>query len=198
MHPLFTIGHSNHALDHFLGLLRAHGVDAIVDVRSAPHSKFAPHFSKRRLEAALNEAGAAYRFLGKELGARRDEQECYVDGQAQYERIAQLPIFREGLERVIAETRQRRAALMCAEADPIQCHRAILVCRELLRREPELDIVHILRGGGTETHEELEARLIDLHNVQPELFDDAVTPDALTGKAYAMQAESIAYKRKPE
>jgi len=197
MKELFTIGHSNHSLDFFLELLLSHRISSIADVRSAPYSKYSPHFNKDVLESVLRNANINYTFLGRELGAQRSEDECYIDGQAKYERIAHLPTFRRGLEILIQGIEHDRIALMCAESDPIACHRTILICRELKKICPDLKIIHIL-GDGTEERQELsEKRLINLHKLQPELFGDLTSTSGLIEKAYDLQAEKIAYKKVP-
>src|SRR5690606_3800009 len=109
-------------------LLQRHGVTAVVDVRSHPSSRL-PHFRRAALERGLNEAGLAYLFLGRELGARRDEPDCYIQGCAVYERVSELPLFRQGMARLLDEVGHRRMALMCAEKEPLDCHRTILICR---------------------------------------------------------------------
>ncbi len=197
MKELFTIGHSNHSLDHFLELLLAYQVSAIVDVRSSPYGKYTPHFNKDLLESALRDADIDYVFLGRELGAHRSEDGCYIDGQAKYDRIAQLPTFRRGLERVLQGVENYRVALMCSESDPISCHRTILVCRELKRICPDLKITHILGDGTGERQEMSEKRLMNLHKLQPELFGDLTSMSGLIEKAYDLQAEKIAYKKVP-
>jgi len=197
MKELFTIGHSNHSLDHFLKLLSAHQISAVADVRSIPHSKYSPQFNKNVLEIALENAKIGYIFLGKELGASRTEEVCYIEGKAKYSQIAQLPIFRHGLEKVLQEIEHFRVALMCSESEPIACHRTILVCRELKRICPELKITHILGNGTEEQQEMAEERLVNLHKLQPELFGDLTSMSGLIEKAYDLQAEKIAYKKVP-
>lgn len=87
-HTLYTIGHSNHDIDTFIALLKQHGVTALADVRSAPYSRYLPHFCQKPLKACLEKAGIQYVFLGKKLGARPDDETCYVEGKALYEKIA--------------------------------------------------------------------------------------------------------------
>ncbi|KPK76854.1 MAG: hypothetical protein AMJ79_05185 [Phycisphaerae bacterium SM23_30] len=197
MKELFTIGHSNHSLDHFLELLLAHQVLAIADVRSSPYSKYASQFNKEVLEKALRGANIEYLFLSRELGARRSEDSCYIDGQARFDRIAQLAAFRRGLERVLEVIEHYRVALMCSESDPITCHRTILVCRELKRIRPELEITHILGDGTAERQELSEERLVKLYKLKPELFGDLTSRSGLIEKAYDLQAEKIACKKAP-
>ena len=197
MKELFTIGHSNHSLDFFLELLVAHRISTITDVRSSPYSKYSPHFNKDVLDSVLRNAGINYTFLGRELGAQRSEDDCYIEGQAKYDRIAKLPTFQHGLETVLQEVELHRIALMCSESEPITCHRTILVCREVKKICPDLEITHILGDGTEERQEDSEKRLINLHKLQPELFGDLTSTSGLIEKAYDLQAEKIAYKKVP-
>ena len=197
MKELFTIGHSNHSLDHFIELLVAYRLSTIIDVRTNPYSKYSPHFNKDVLDSALRNANIDYMFLGRELGAQRSEDDCYIEGQAKYDRIAHLSIFQNGLERVLKEVENNRTALMCSESDPITCHRTILISRELKKICPDLKITHILADGTEEQQETSEKRLINLHKLQPELFGDLTSMSGLIEKAYDLQAEKIAYKKVP-
>jgi uncharacterized protein (DUF488 family) len=192
MKELFTIGHSNHSLEHFLELILAYRISAIADVRSSPYSKYSPQFNKDELESALREANIDYIFLGRELGARRSEDSRHIDGKEMYDRIAQMPAFQFGLERIFQGIEHYRVALMCTESDPIKCHRTILVCRELKKICPDLEITHILGDGTGERQEMLEERLVNLYKLQPELFGDLTSTSGLIEKAYDLQAEKIA------
>ncbi len=191
MSALYTIGHSNHSHAVFLELLAQHSISAVADVRSSPYSLYMPEYNRPVIEAVLRRADITYVFLGQELGARRNEESCYVDGRAKYERIALLPQFQKGLERLYQGIERYRVALMCAEADPIACHRTILVCREVKKTHPGLQILHIHGDGDTEKHETLEERLVALHKLQPELFGDLTTTSGLIDKAYALQAAKL-------
>jgi uncharacterized protein (DUF488 family) len=196
MKELFTIGHSDHKMFDFLRLLRSHGITALVDVRSHPVSRFHPQFNKKILAADLKKAKIAYVFLGRELGARRVESSCYVDGRAEYDRIAALPIFQEGLRRIREGIRRYRVALMCAERDPLDCHRGILICRHL--RDEGISIQHIREDGGLEPQGAFEKRLVDLLKIEPDLFDGEQAFDRLVEKAFDTQGRKIAYvQRRP-
>jgi len=186
---IFTIGHSNHELAQFVALLQRHRISALADVRSQPYSRFHPQYNRKALEAFFNEIGIRYVFLGVELGARRNERECYVQGRADYREIAKLPIFNHGLEKVRKEVETNRIALMCSEKDPITCHRNILVCRHL--RCPEISISHILKDGSLESNEAAETRLLKLVGLhEHDLF---VNRQELIEQAYDLQGTSIAY-----
>jgi len=153
---LYTIGHSNHSIEKFLELLRMHGITTIADVRSVPQSRFSPQFNQRNLQESLSKIGCHYVFRGKELGGKRKEVECQVNGQIDDEKVMSLQIFQEGCERLLRETVENRVALMCSEKAPANCHRAYWVSKALCNR---LSIVHILADGSVIAHEELEHAL---------------------------------------
>ena len=165
---VLTVGHSNHELGRFLDLLRQHEITALADVRSAPYSRFNPHFNLKRLSASLSTSGIAYVWLGRELGGRPDDPDCYEDGTVRYDRLAQTALYREGIDRVLRGMAEHRLALMCAEKDPLHCHRALLVSRSLA--DEGLEVAHILAEGGLESHESVMNRLLAAHHRDDGLF----------------------------
>lgn len=188
---LYTIGHSSHGLERFLSLLAKHGVDAVCDVRSTPYSGRNPQFNREAIERSLASHGIRYAFLGRELGARSEDPACYVNGQARYDRIARTEQFRSGIDRIRQGVDVFRVSLMCAEADPLTCHRTILVCREL--RLDALRIAHILPDGRTESQDEAERRLLRLTKLgNGDLFK---SHEELLEEAYRVQGLKIAYRR---
>ena len=189
---IYTIGHSNHSLDKFVELLKQHGITVVADVRSAPYSRFHAQFNKEELKHALRERGLGYVFLGRELGARSNDPGCYENGRVRYDRLAETKAFKEGVERLRAGVQKGYCiALMCAEKDPAECHRAILVSRRL--HEVGFEIRHILADGRTETQEDLAERLVEKFNLkQSSLFDSVEDPEA---EAYRKQEEEIAYRK---
>ena len=184
---IYTIGHSNHSIDAFIELLRGADVDAVADVRSVPYSKRYPQFQKAPLAQHLKAAGIAYVFLGKELGARPDNPECYVDGRASYERIAALPAFAEGLSRLEDGAQRHRVALMCAEREPLHCHRTLLVSRHLIRRGNP--IVHLLADGRREAGGDAEARMASEMGLAEE--DMFLTGEQRIEEAYRLITKSM-------
>jgi uncharacterized protein (DUF488 family) len=153
---LYTIGHSNHAIEHFLGLLERHEIRAVADVRSRPYSRFVPHFSKERLEHGLADAGIGYLFLGRELGGKppRDDPDRWP---ADYPSRVRQPAFRSGIEVLLEAARRQRVVILCRERDPLDCHRLHLVCRYV---KPLVEIGHILPGGELEAQAVTEGRLL--------------------------------------
>ncbi|MBR8834051.1 MAG: DUF488 domain-containing protein [Stigonema ocellatum SAG 48.90 = DSM 106950] len=209
---LLTIGHSNHSIEAFIALLQKHKVTAVADVRSHPYSRYLPHFNQALLKPALLNVEIHYVFLGRELGARSDDPTCYVDGKALYTKIAATKLFSEGIQRILKGAEKYKIVLMCAEKDPIICHRAILVCQHL--RKYNINISHILRNSNLETHEQLEERLLKLHGLkqsesdkhmqlslfnEPSFKEHSITKyskkEAIV-EAYTRQSEEIAYAEK--
>jgi len=170
--------------------LRNNGITAVADVRSSPRTRVNQDFSQPYVERVLSEAGIHYLFLGEELGARSSDESCYENGRVVYDRLAKQTMFQDGLDRVEMSAEKYIVAVMCAEKDPLQCHRCILVARHLLARN--LDVSHILADGSTETHQETVLRLKHSLNlvVQRDMFK---TDDELTQLAYSLQEEKIAY-----
>lgn len=185
---IYTVGHSNHPAEHFLALLRRHAIELLADVRSTPYSRFNPQFRRDRLAASLTEDGIEYLFLGDELGARSKDRECYEAGRVSYRKLADTGLFRDGMERLLAAAKTRTTAIMCAEKDPLDCHRTILVARALEARGES--IAHILASGELESHEDAMARLrAKLELTTDDLFDG----DDANERAYEMRGREIAY-----
>ncbi len=149
---IFTIGHSNHPIERFVALLQAAGVRLLADVRSMPYSRRVPQFNRERLRETLKSAGVGYRHFGDALGGKPQ------GGTRDYSAMARTPAFAAALDAVIGEAGRRPLTLMCAERDPMDCHRTILVSRHLATREVE--IVHLLADGGRRAHADVEAELI--------------------------------------
>ena len=164
--PVFTIGHSIHPLDVFLKLLERHRIDTLADVRSAPYSRFNPHFNRKAFAAALEARGFRYAYFGIELGGRPDDPACYENGRVSYERTARTERFRNGLKRLIDGMHDRRIAIMCAEKEPLDCHRTLLVGHALERRD--IRVCHVLANGDLEAHEDAMDRLLAKYGLGPE------------------------------
>lgn len=188
---ILTVGHSTRPVEGFIDLLLRHGVTSVADVRSVPFSHWTPQFNQHDLNSVLKKRGISYVFLGKELGARSDDPSCYVGGRVQYRRLAENRLFRSGIERLLRGSKTERIAIMCAEGEPLDCHRTILVARELIAAG--VDVAHILPDGSLEPHDASIRRLMQrLRLLQPAFFE---SPEALEDRVYAAQEERIAYVR---
>jgi uncharacterized protein (DUF488 family) len=186
---VFTVGHSSHSIEDFIALLNTHGIEAIADVRSSPYSKFNPQFNREVLQNSLSRAGVTYVFLGDELGARRSEPDCYVDQRVSFNRVAQTRLFQEGLRRIVQGAAKMRIALMCAEKDPLMCHRTILVARYLRSKVDQ--IFHILEDATLETQVAADERLLRDYELQD---NDLFIPfEERVAQAYTRRGNEIAY-----
>lgn len=162
---------------------------AVADVRSSPFSGYHTQFNREYLAAFLRRYGIGYVFLGAELGARSDDSSCYVGGQVQYARLAQKPSFQAALERIKRGAAQHKIALMCVEKDPLDCHRTLLVAKELAAQG--VQIQHMLSNGSTESHDDAMQRLIKEEYVEPLFF----SPAQMVEEACRRRESKIAYTR---
>lgn len=162
---MFTIGHSNHSAKQFMDLLRGHGIEVLVDTRSRPYSRHAPHFNAGDIEATLSGDGIEYLFLGLELGGRPKEESFYdAEGRVDYALVERSRSFLDGIHWLEQEIQARKVALLCSEEDPAGCHRRLLVGRALSERG--ITIRHIRGDGSVRTEGEVTGD-------QPALFPEA-------------------------
>jgi len=187
---ILTIGHSNHTIDEFLALLKQHGIEVLVDVRSQPYSKYVPHFNSVNLKRAVESAGVRYVFLGKELGGKPEGREFYdAEEHAVYSRIAASEPFHRGIGRLLEGVRRYRVAIMCGEEDPTDCHRRLLVGKVLAERG--VSIKHIRGDGRIQPEEELPQQNVTQKVSQMELA--FMVRDEETWKS----TQSVSRRRRP-
>jgi uncharacterized protein (DUF488 family) len=186
---IYTVGHSTHPWDRFAQLLADHRVSLIADVRSSPYSRFNPQFNRETLARQLSMLEIEYRFMGDQLGARPTDAGCYDDGRVSYDRLAGTTAFQTGLNSLLSMEPEHRVCLLCAEKDPLTCHRAVLVAPHLVDRGSR--IRHILADGAIETQSQMLIRLRDMLGLPAvDLFRDE---QAILAEALAIQAKKIAY-----
>jgi uncharacterized protein (DUF488 family) len=186
---VFTVGHSNHSLERLVALLRSNAVNAAADVRSFPYSRANQDFNREALQRALNANGIAYVYLGRELGGRPADPSCYEQGRVQYHKVARTPLFKDGLERVLKGIQTYRIVLLCAEKEPLFCHRTLLIGQELAALG--VAVLHIHADGTLESHSEAMNRLVaELGLVERDLYR---TKEEMIADACALQAKRIAY-----
>jgi len=186
-YDLLTIGHSNLPAERFMALLTSAGVTAVADVRSVPFSRWCPWFSGKALAERLASERIAYVALGDALGGRPRDSTLYRDGVADYEAMAARPEFAAGLARVMDASARQRVCLLCAEREPLDCHRCLLVGRALCERG--LTLGHIRPDGTIERHAATEERLLALAGGEVDLVRDR--PERLAG-AYRRRAQAVA------
>jgi uncharacterized protein (DUF488 family) len=172
---ILTTGHSDHPLDHFLQLLKLHSVEVVADTRSYPYSNFAPQYGQQSLKEALAKSGFQYVYLGRELGGRPEGDEFYdSEGHVLYAKVAASEFFQEGLWRLEQGLRSYRVALLCAEENPANCHRRLLIVRVLAQRGIEAD--HI-RGDASLQSERALSEQLNAADPQMDLFQTTEVPE---------------------
>ncbi len=196
IHEIYSIGYAAFSIGEFVNALLKHGINAIADVRSQPYSRFKPEFNRDNLRRVLRTHNIGYVFLGDECGARIGSSEYYVNGKVSFDLVKDDKGFQRGLRRLRKGAGKYRLAIMCAEKDPIMCHRTILICRNL--RSPDIVIKHIIENGFIEDHSDTEKRLLRIHNLdRSDLYS---TYGERLEEAYSRQGEKIAYNplREPQ
>jgi len=155
---LYTIGHSNHSLEAFVKLLTENGIDALVDVRTSPYSRYNPQFNKDNLIWDLDRRGIKYAYAGKNLGGRPSDPTCYKGGklpsvgtdylyEVDYPAIMKKDWFIEGIYQLLEMADHYTVAIMCSEEDPSKCHRHHLIAHYINTEFPEVEVIHIRRDG---------------------------------------------------
>ena len=196
---VFTIGHSNLELEEFLASLVKLRVQTLCDVRSRPASFRYPQFNREPLEAGLSSAEIHYEYLGESLGGRPSDPSAYFeDGRVNYAVRRRAANFAAGIERAVALAQDGAVALLCAEEDPLECHRFLMICPALVERG--ITPVHIRRGGVLESQRDTEDRLLSLHG-----FSDVTSTalfasgrEAAVQDAIDLQAKDFAFRVSPE
>lgn len=198
-HRLFTIGHSNLDMSELLGVLIRHEIHMVCDVRSRPGSFRFPQFNREPLMAQLASAKIVYQFFGDEFGGRPLDSRYYrLDGLVDYAARRQAPDFEEAMDRLLGSVQSQNVVLMCAEEDPLHCHRFMLICPALVQRG--ILPMHLRKGAALESQRDAEDRLLQLHG-----FAD-VTSNSLfsQGRAAALddalrlQSEQYGFRSSPE
>jgi uncharacterized protein (DUF488 family) len=162
MHQLYTIGHGSRKKEAFLALLTRYGINTLIDVRSAPYSRFHPQFNQNNLKDFLEENNIRYVFMGDTLGGRPKNSECYTNGKPDYDKMKQATFYLTGitqLKRAVSEN--NHIAIMCSESKASECHRTKLIAESI---HGDVVIKHIDKDGALRPHEEImnEVRKPDL------------------------------------
>ena len=140
--PIYTIGYGARSLEEFITLLKEHRIAFVLDIRTAPYSRYKPEFSKAALEAELARHGFRYIYMGDVLGGQPDDPDCYVNGKVNYDAVKQKDFYRQGIARLQkAFAQQHRVMLMCSVGKPEICHRIVLIGESL--DELCIPIIHI-------------------------------------------------------
>ena len=193
---IYTIGYSGFKIDSFIDTLKTHNINALIDVRSSAYSKYFSDYNKSNLEKLLPQHGIHYRNYVEEFGARQENKAFYPNGYLDFELFAQSVQFKSGVKKILAGMKKNYIfALMCAEKDPINCHRTSLVARAFA--EAGCKVIHLQPNGVEEPHSSVETRLLDKYYPDRyclSLFDEAPDDDELLKRSYRMRNQEIGYK----
>lgn len=181
MLKLFTIGHSNHTFEKFVRLLEDNGIMTLVDVRSAPHSRYNPQFNKENLEMMLPQHDIQYAFAGRFLGGRPTDPSCYKNRQlpgegadylheVDYPEVMKRDWFTKGVVRLLELADEQTTAIMCSEENPAECHRHHLIAKYLMAQYPEVKVMHIRGDGAVFGAVSITDALDELTAEQPQLL----------------------------
>lgn len=197
---IYTIGYAGFQLSDFICALQENRINAVVDVRSFPYSKYYSDYNTDKLKQTLKNHQIVYRLYDKEFGARQNDRSLYNENhQMNFKLFAQSEQFQKGILRLQKGIDSGfTVALMCAEKDPMNCHRAILVGRELSKRG--YDVYHIIANRQVMTEYELEMSLVNIYfpqRNQISLFEDGnKSLEVQIEEAFEIQGQKIAYQEK--
>jgi len=191
---LFTIGHSTHKIDFFIGLLKTHNVTCVVDVRTLAASRFNPQYNKSALSASLRDNDVTYIHMPEEFGARPTNPSLLTNGRVDFDKVRNSEGFKKGVERLRHGVNKGfTIALMCAEADPLECHRFSMISVAV---KNEFEILHILKDTSITTNVDLEQELLKKYKkkmLTSDLFQSLHTQQERLAAAYKLQNEEIGF-----
>ena len=194
---VFTIGYTAFDTEQMIKVLKAHNIHCLIDVRTVPASAHLPQYNRSILETVLKKAGIRYRHY-PEFGARQEDSKWYnTEGYLDFERYMESEAFKSGIHKVQEGMRLGyRFTLMCAEKDPINCHRAIMVARGFSKAGNDVAHIRVDSTGRDylETQQELERRLMLKHGDNPDQMSLFETMDERIERAYRKQNEAIGYR----
>ena len=199
MDRLYTIGYSGFSIIDFISILKNYKIQVLVDVRSIPHSQYFEDYNEENLSYELRNAGIVYRNYKDNLGARPNNKKYYPKGFLDFELFSKSQEFLEGFEKVKGIIKKGYVvAIMCAEKDPLICHRTNLIAKAFY--EANFEIIHIMPEGKTCSQQDIEKRLLDKFfpdRKQLNLFEQLTEEDYIK-QAYRKQNEKIGFNIEKE
>lgn len=195
---IYTIGYTGFSLDEFVQELKSKGINVVIDVRSSPYSERYADYNRDNLESVLVANKIYYRNYIKEFGARQDDRSFYSkEGHLDFEVFAKSEQFLSGVEKIKNSVAKGfNVVFLCAEKEPVQCHRTILVARAF--HELGYNVVHLKPNNVAINHSEIETQLLNMYfprRYQIDMFSTNVkTDEEYLIDAYRMQNKKIGYK----
>lgn len=196
MKEIYTIGYSSFKIEDFIQTLKNNNITCVIDVRSNPFSEYFQDYNKDILEKKLKKENIMYRNYKKEFGARQEDPSFYPKGYLDFDLFTKSEQFNEGLLKIAKGIEMGFSfVLMCAEKDPITCHRNIMVAKAF--KERGYNIKHILFDGSIESQDDIEKRMIKEYfpeRNQMALFDENKSDEDLIKASYNKKNEEISYQ----
>ncbi len=197
MASVFTIGYAAFNIDDFIDVLKSHKISHLIDVRSNPVSEYFQDYNSFNLESKLKQHNILYENLALEFGARQENKEFFSkDGFVDFEKFTQSEQFKNGLLKIKDGLNQKtNFVLMCAEKDPINCHRSIMIGHAMQKNG--IEVLHIMPDNQLQSQSEIDKRLLELYSPdrnQLNLFAQSSDEQELIEQAYKKQNEKIGYR----
>ena len=193
---VYTIGHSSHPIEYFVELLKTFSIDLVIDVRSVAASSYNPQYNKEPLQFQLEKNQISYLHCGAEFGARHTEPALLdKEGRVDFEMVRKTDFFKRGMLLLMDKVRQGiSVALMCSEADPMECHRFSMI--SVAVEDAGFDVQHILKDMRTKSNTQLENQLLKKYAKKiphPDLFQPDITIEDQLSVAYRLHNQEVAY-----
>ncbi len=196
MKQIYTIGYTSFQINDFIETLIKYKITCLIDVRSTPYSQHYSDYNKDTLEITLKNKEIIYRNYAHEFGARQENTIFYANGgYLDFNKFTSSNQFLEGVKKVTKGIEKGyKFALMCAEKDPINCHRSIMLGKGF--KELGYNVDHIKANGQVETQCEIEIRLLDMYfkdRLQLSLFSASSDEDSLLNECYRKRNIDIGF-----
>lgn len=193
---IFTIGHSTHPIEYLIDLFKKHGVNCVIDVRTVASSSYNPQYNQYPMQLKLKEAGIQYLHFAEEFGARRLDPDLWdEDGKVSFEKVRSTWAFKHGVERLWQGIQKGfLPALLCSEAEPLECHRFSMICPALI--EDGFEVLHILKDGALMSNAELEKVMLEqLDDKLPkeDIFNPEIPAEVKLAEAYKIISKQVSY-----
>lgn len=196
MNTIFTIGYSGFSFGEFADMLQKNHISAVIDVRSSPYSRHFPDYDRETLKNALIQKHIYYKNYAHEFGARQDNPLFYTDGIMDFTKFSHSEQFLQGVEKLTQSMKKGYIfALMCAEKEPVTCHRAILVARAF--RDRNYKVIHLMPDGNHLSQTDIDNTLIEKffpNRNQLSFNAEILSDEEMLAKAYILQNKEIGFK----
>ena len=194
-YTVYTVGHSTHPIEIFIGFLEKQQINCLIDVRSTPYSQYNPQYNKELLQETLKQNNILYAHFGKEFGARYTSPSLLdTKGRVDFAKVRASENFQEGVVRLENALNQGyRVVIMCSEKEPLNCHRFSMISYHLAKEG--FNILHIMEKGEVISNDVLEKVMLNKYHQkipQTDLFTHVTLEEQLEA-AYKLCGQDVAY-----